>query len=298
MRAFLLFALAGILSFCLHAQEDDVLMSKKGIPVLPQAGDYALGVDASPFFDLAGNLIKINSGSVFNDPSSFDFVTSDNTVFGKYFVSSELAYRGKIRIGYHTRTMKNMVTDDTYDGDPGDYDPAEDDVMDKYVESFSTVTLGAGIEKRRGYGRLQGFYGAEVLLMYRNGGPSDPNENYSYGNEFDEDNNSPTTTTDFVNGIASPVSSRTLNVKQGASFGLGARVFAGVEYFFLPKMSLGGEFGWGLHFMTRGKSKTTTEAWDGAEDEVIEVESHEANGGEFHLDTDNFGGQIFLMFHF
>jgi hypothetical protein len=48
--------------------------------------------------------------------------------------------------------------------------------------------------------------------------------------------------------------------KQGVAISVGARVFIGAEYFFLPKMSVGGEFGWGVGVSTSGRSETTLES--------------------------------------
>lgn len=293
----ILFVMAVLFSFVSQAQ-DEPLKSKKGTPILPQKGDIALGIDASPLIDLAGNLIKINSGGTFNDPASFNFLNGNNTLYGKYFASKNTAYRAKVRIGYHSDKFKNYVVDDSYDGDPADYDPATDDVKDSKKESYTMVMLGGGIEKRRGHGRIQGFYGAEALITIANGTASSPNEKYNYGNPFTEDTPSPTTTTDFNNGNASNVSNRMLSLKQGMRFGLGARAFAGVEYFFAPKMAVGGEFGWGFNFMTQGDTKTETERWNSADTQTETIESVNANGNEFDVDTDNFGGQIYLLFHF
>ena len=81
--------------------------------------------------------------------------------------------------------------------------------------------------------------------------------------------------------------SRTLKQTMGTGFGFGVRAFAGVEYFFAPKMSIGGEFGWSIAYVSRGKSKTTTEAWNGTSNSVKEVETETGGGGVFRIDTDN-----------
>lgn len=249
------------------AQEEE-LTSKNGVPILPAQGDFAIGIDATPLIDLAGNLIKINSGSTFNDPSSFGFVNNTNTLYGKYYTSSNTAFRGKIRIGYHNETQKNYVYNDSYDGDPGDYDPANDDVLDKKTTSYTMIMIGGGIEKRRGYGRVQAFYGGEGLITIRNGTPLNPNESYEYGNDISKDNTAATTTQNFNTGNTSQVSTRTLENSQGGIFGIGARAFIGVEYFIAPKLAVGGEFGWGFNYEMQNKSTTETETWNSADDEV------------------------------
>ena len=52
--------------------------------------------------------------------------------------------------------------------------------------------------------------------------------------------------------------------KNGTTFSFGVCVFIGAEYFVLPKMIIGGEFGWGLGLSSTGKSKTTWESIGGA----------------------------------
>ncbi|MDQ3536971.1 MAG: hypothetical protein M3421_15245, partial [Bacteroidota bacterium] len=68
---------------------------------------------------------------------------------------------------------------------------------------------------------------------------------------------------------------------------LGARVFAGVEYFFLPKISVGGEVGYGVKANILGK--TTQTYFNGAS----------SNFTNFFIDAspDILGGQIYLLFH-
>lgn len=57
-------------------------------------------------------------------------------------------------------------------------------------------------------------------------------------------------------------SGRVLANKSGANLLFGLRGFAGVEYFFAPKMSIASEFGWGLGMTTTPRGKVKTEKWD------------------------------------
>jgi len=79
---------------------------------------------------------------------------------------------------------------------------------------------------------------------------------------------------------------------------LGARLFVGFEYFVLPKLSLGGEFGWGPAVGLLGKTHTTFEGWDMANDELKTEEIPLFKGNMINLDTDNANGVIKLLFHF
>jgi hypothetical protein len=86
--------------------------------------------------------------------------------------------------------------------------------------------------------------------------------------------------------------------KGGKTIGVGARAFAGVEYFFTPKIALGGEFGWGINFAATGKGVQESEEWSFADSNVKKTTTETGGGSVFDMDTDNFGGSIYLMFHF
>ena len=82
----------------------------------------------------------------------------------------------------------------------------------------------------------------------------------------------------------------------------GLRGFIGAEYFVLPKMSIGGEFGWGFGLMSVGASTETWITDDGTATAEIEHVGTKSSG--FGLDTDInntlFGaaGSLRLTFHF
>jgi hypothetical protein len=108
------------------------------------------------------------------------------------------------------------------------------------------------------------------------------------------------------------VSSRVTQVKGGTSFQFGVRGFIGVEYFVLPKISLGGEFGWGIGMQTWSGGQTTTETSYGVANPTAAVAYAQYNSvtkapgksSEFIFGTDNknsiFGpvGSIRLNFYF
>ncbi|HBX51410.1 MAG: hypothetical protein A2275_12710 [Bacteroidetes bacterium RIFOXYA12_FULL_35_11] len=258
----------------------DCLTSKKGCKILPESGDYAFGIDATPIFNLIGNLTKINSGTTFTDPSSFNFMDGTNSIYAKYFVDESTAYRGKIRIMVNNTKDVEFVNDVTSTSIPP--------LQVKDVESsFSTgIVLGGGLEKRKGKTRLQGFYGGEALLFY-----STNSTKYTYGNAL-----SPTSP--VRTNIFDPAMDGVISDKSGKTFGIGARAFAGIEYFFTPKIALGGEFGWGINFNTTGKGVMESEEWNFTDGDVKKITTETAGGSMLDIDTDNFGGSIYLIFHF
>jgi hypothetical protein len=56
----LLFAFCALVVF---GQEEQTLTNKKGTPILPAKGDFALGLAASPFLDYFGNMFNGNTGN-------------------------------------------------------------------------------------------------------------------------------------------------------------------------------------------------------------------------------------------
>jgi hypothetical protein len=137
-------------------------------------------------------------------------------------------------------------------------------VADKQKVSNTGIGLSAGIEKRKGKTRLQGYYGAEAFLWI--GSSTTKN---TYANAMSDSTGMATSTTQFATGgtgttgttyAGSPTSTRITQIKNGTNFQFGVRGFVGVEYFILPKISLGGEFGWGIGISTTGAGQTTTEA--------------------------------------
>ncbi len=272
------------------AQDDnnDVLKNKKGEVILPQAGDYAIGVSATPFVNLVGNLFKINSAVPFNNPLAWNFVDASNAIYGKYFLSDNRAIRMSVRFGMGTTTLKNYVTDQTDN-------TGEKTVLDKATQKYTNIQLFAGMEYRKGHGRLQAFYGAGAFLGFVGN-----SSKYVYGNEMNDTYTTPLSTTDWTTSpygtMNTPI--RTLSDKPGKAISLGVRGFVGVEYFVLPKVSLGGEFGYGLGVTMQGDGTKVTEQYDFINNTVKTVETK--TGGSFSLgmDSDNFGGIIYLMFHF
>src|SRR5262249_14212260 len=158
------------------------------------------------------------------------------TIVGLYVKDENTAYR--VRFGLNFGSTKNdfLVPQD------GATDPNAR-VTDTKKVSTHGVTIGVGLQKSRGKGRLHGIYGAEFLVTVGGGSKT----TYTYGNSFD-----PTTGTATISdfdpanpNFSSSVSSRTKETKGGSEFGVGLFGFIGAEYFFAPKMSLSAEYGWG-----------------------------------------------------
>jgi len=264
------------------------LKSKKGENYLPEAKDFALQIDAVPFLEYTGKLLS-NAGA--NSPAVNSVASAPFTIGGKYFVKNDFAYRAKVRISSLSNTIKNTVINNAKTSTDTVYS------SDSRVTKSSRVNISFGFEKRRGKTRLQGYYGAEAMLQIGGGSTK-----YNYANAYSKDNPSVFTSDfDVANAsgyLSSLKASRLLQVKNGATFGLGARAFIGAEYFIFPKISLAAEFGWGIAYRNTNDGSATIERWDVANSTGVNKTTPVGGGSVFGVDTDNNGGQLLLTFHF
>jgi hypothetical protein len=281
-KALFVAALVGLGSFA-NAQTTQVT-NDKGFVVTPETGDWAIGFNANPLFNYVGNAFNGATTNSFN--SQFLNYNSTNAIYGKMYKDENTAYRAQVRI--LAASGKQEVLTDT--SSVGQSNPNY--ITDVVKQSGFGLVIGAGIEKRRGHNRLQGYYGGEVLITF---GGTTPNMKYEYSATLD--------TTNMNNGSAN--NNRPLSSKAGSTFGVGVRGFIGAEYFFAPKISIAAEYGWGLSWRTTSGSETVTEVY-GVEDPSVagalptthQVTTMGGKSGGLNIDTDNVGGAIRLMFHF
>jgi hypothetical protein len=296
------------------------LTSKKGEPILPEAEDWAISMNADPIFEFIGNAFNGNTG---NKPANTSWLSSSHTIIGKKFINEKSAYRLMVRIGFVNQTFKNMVSDDSQNGTSFIFPEKQGLVEDKYSHRNMNLCLGAGKEWRKGKTRLQGYYGADIMIWL-----ASSRDKFSYGNEMSAVNNSstsggstttsPTSTVWFTNpdsanfGMADSVGPRTSRAalnKSGMTFGIGVRGFIGVEYFIFPKIAIGAEYGLGLGYEMTGKGKNEIQAQGGSPLQVANLDYEVAGSSKFGFDTDMNQGKIFgfsnagtaslkLTFHF
>lgn len=307
------------LALCTSGVFAQDLTSKKGEPYLPEAGDWALGVDATPALQYIGNFFGKSS----SNPAPYNnFLSGDQLIIGKYFKDAQTAFRGGLRIGLQSTTTRTMVADRNYAATTtpttvGNYPNTDPMVENTWKQSHTNIALTGGIEKRRGKTRLQGYYGGELGIGLLTG----VKNAYTYGNALNTSTTAPVTVNSddsFGNGnVVSSVpgltgmlgNARITEQKTSATFRFGVRGFIGAEYFVLPKISIGGEFGWGLVFAAGGKTTTTYESIGKKDPAATTYDTGKTKvegkgGGSFRLDTDNqnslFGpaATLRLNFHF
>jgi len=267
------------------------LLSKKGEAILPQAKEWGISIDATPVFNYINNLGK-------------NFTNRVPTITGKYFKDAHTAYRVAAHVGITNTTTRSQARDRSIaPGGSGQIFPVSEPTKENvWKRSGTAFGVSAGIEKRRGNTRLQGFYGAEAGIYI-----SSSKDKFSYGNQLSTTGNAVdvSSTDDAMtsaafgnaNNVDSAVaiyskigSARITERKNGTSFTFGARAFAGAEFFVLPKLSIGAEFGWGLSFTSYGRSLTSYESkGTSSTGDIIVAPTTIENkkGSEFKLDTNS-----------
>jgi hypothetical protein len=233
-----------MLSLFLQAQEVTKLTNKKGVVIQPEAGDWCLGISATPFLDYVGNLLKLSTEQ--NISPTFGFTAQNpGIIWGKLMQTDTRAIRIGLIIGINVNV----------DNEP---DAIINSETNQYKTSALSIGMSLGIEKYKTIkSRLIGIYGFEggvLILPYR--GLSRNSNNFVVGSyTFDNPNDN---SENFVE-------------KGGNQFSLNGRAFVGVEYFVAPKVSLSGEFGLGLGFYYSTERKYEPEF---GSNEIIKASSY------------------------
>ncbi|MDX1350221.1 MAG: hypothetical protein R3279_08240 [Putridiphycobacter sp.] len=280
------------------SQGNPQIQNKNGVDIMPVKGEFAIGLNAAPILTYMGNIFGLTGSN--NSLNTNKFLSNSfggNTIYGKYMLSNDNALRASFRIADYNSVQRYDVYDDTKNS-------PDSTVVDTRQSDNNTINLGFGYEFRRGTTRLRGLYGGDVMLYRRH-----INNEYTYGNAFGMGNMTPTSAFN-ANGSyqgtnGNPVAERILMSKSGTTLGVGLRAFAGVEYFFAPKMCIGTEFGWTMLLSSTGKSMSSTEQFDpnatnedGSTGGVVITNSEVSGSRNFELDTDNFNAALYFMFYF
>ena len=280
-------------AFGLNGLAQSELKSKKGTPILPEAGEYSIGISANPFLQYVGNIANtgFNPAATYQYPSS-PFFFNTIAVSGKRMITASEAYRFRINLTSRTRRDFIKVAKDTLTPSTTEINYGEDKL--KTQNTFLSLALGK--EWRRGKGRVQGVFGAEALIEL-----GALKRQYEYHNVMEQNFTAPTSS-NFGGNLLGPgngSSARVLENRSGTYFGTGVRGFAGIEFFVGPKISLGGEFGYSVRYLHQGKSEFTYERFDVASTTRVEkTEIGTSRFNDFSLGLDNITGIISLNFYF
>ena len=255
------------------------LTSKKGENYMPEEGDWSIGFDATPLLNYFGNFVGNSDGS--NSAPSVS-APYGSAFYGKMMIDDETAWRVRLEVdmGSNSATTPNRINymqevytiideQRQYDSQGnfigfvnGPNGPIVNAIEvdsikrttgyedDKITNTQSTISLWFGKEWRKGTTRLQGVYGAEAGI-----GIGSSSVKYEYGHEASL----------WYRDMDDIRATRPVEIKNGGTFTLGLRGFIGAEYFILPKMSLGAEYGWGMAMNSTGSGTQTIETTKGVE---------------------------------
>lgn len=238
--------IASLLAFTLaaNAQQETTVTTTTTVPVTraykPVAGDVLAEIGFITG-GIAVNPTELSENSFGSPQLKF-----------RYFLQDQIALRVGFNYTQSTETTK------IYEANPGSGDGFAKD-------KSSLFALNLGIEKHlTGTGRLSTYVGGD--LSFQAIGASSKWENTADG-------------TNYADGAAYKAKGVNGAGDRG-SFGFGLRAVTGADYYFVEKVYLGAELGWGFIATKEGKSKEEfTPAGGGATTTVDE----KSGGGEFNL---------------
>ena len=200
---------------------------------------------------------------------------------GKYYLTDKAAVRVRFGVnslnGSRTTQVQDAVAMAAAQlGSQDDIDAASLlKVNDQLDYQKRNVNVVVGYEKRRGYGRLQGFYGGEAGINF-----TKSDAQATYGNKFSDLHE--VEYTNFTSNTASNTlslnpattndASRFLSQEFQGGMGFGLRAFIGVEYFFARKMSVAVEYGWGYTYTNSSSSTINQETYHNGQNGPVIIE--------------------------
>ncbi len=154
----------------LVAQEEQKKREKAPF-VLPKAGDIALSIDLVPILGYVGDIFNNTANNSYNsfggEPTIATFGAPINnptvSIMGKYMITDQIAAR--VNIGMLSRKQTNVsysIDDQALLLNP----LSEAKVTDEKIVNNTGASFMVGAEYRRGYKRIQGFGGANLIYAY------------------------------------------------------------------------------------------------------------------------------------
>jgi len=238
------------------------MKSKKGTPILPEAGDWSIGTGATAPLNYIGDVLDINHsdnsslGGVFMNWTS----GKENQIVFKKMKTENIANRFSVRWQLDKTVTK-----------PQPLDPKagfQDGENTKTTTSKGQLNFGYDYLKYRGKGRVRGYYGAGAEVQLGDFTKVKTQKEWK----------------------GTPAIGSLIESKDGNFWSLGVKAIIGVEYFFAPKMSLGGEFSWKVSIDKTGLGYSKTEGSD-------KVDTGEKSRN-INAETENANANLSLNFYF
>lgn len=235
------------------------LKTDKGLEILPQKGEWAVGV----------------------------YTDNDFTITMKKVVEADKHKRYRLRLGFNSTSEVFKVQDDIQTANNPNASVLVDD---KVTTSNTDIMFLYGIEKRKGNGRLQGFYGGEGGF-----GITNTTVKHDFANDFVSENVfAPSTSIPGQDGIFP----RTTEANLGTGLNFELKGIVGAEYFFLDKLSVGLEWAWGVELLTRGEGKVKTEEWDDVNSQKLSLTTNTGKLTSVNFGSDDITTRFRLLFYF
>lgn len=266
---------------------------------LPQAGDWAVGIDVVPVLKYIGNAFNGNTDNDIEHLGGKPFVDGnkhfedrllmpDVSIMGKYMLTDQWALRANIGLMICSEYDRRYVIDDKSEiTNPF----VTDKVVDKAHRSKNGVSIAVGAEYRKGTRRVQGIFGAGLLFAFQN-----DKTTYTWGNEMTTINQHPSTSFDEVYyGDNRLVKTN----GKGSDFYTGITGSVGVEWFVCPKISLGAEVNLSVYYLFGNQTYMEAEGYSAGTGQIIkrtEVVSPGDRG--FYVGTESLGGSLNMTFYF
>ncbi len=282
-----------VLPFVAFAQEE----TKK--QYIPEKGDWAIGFDAAPVLNFVGNAFNNSNTNNVKPLGGTATISSSQmtsgrlmptySLMGKYMLTDEFAVRANIGILVNSATERSYVTDQkALLANPF----SEDKVIDSKTTNQSGASLLLGAEYRKGERRVQGVFGAGLLIAMTKEATA-----YEYGNGMSKINQRPETsfgTSIYTNGYR-PLKEHNV----GAEVLAGVAGSAGIEWFVAPKISLGAEMSLTAYYKFGTQTYKESEGYNAATDKVeIRTDILAPGSRGLHIGTESLGASLYMMFYF
>lgn len=287
MKKFISFIAIGLIPFMgISAQ------SENGKNYLPEEGDIAIGINVKPVFKYVGNIFNGNTNNEMDYLGGEPVTTSefkntilpDVSIMGKYMLSEKWGVRANVGLMFGKDKEKRYVQDDK--GvllNPFD----ETKLIDQRNISKNGLSLMLGTEYRMGSERIQGVFGAGVLF-----GVISEKTTYHYANAITSVNQQPSSA--WPSGAYRPLVVKSEN---GVLYGVTGS--AGVEWFVMPKISLGAEVNLSLYGVNSGQQYTESEGYNSSTTKVeTRTDLTSPGDGKVRFGTENLGGSLYMAFYF
>ena len=260
---------------------------------LPEAGDWAIGFDAKPILNYFGNIFNgatDNSLAPLGGEPTLNFGPTVS-IMGKYMLTDEFAVKANLGVLVNTDKQAYYIQDDA----ATILDPLSNAKVADYRASRNTgLSLMAGGEYRLGKKRIQGVFGAGVLVGVRKNVVK-----YSYGNEMTTINQRPTVAESFSGRVWSGDYRTIKEFSNRPNIYAGLTGSAGVEFYVAPKIALGAEVSVVAAYNFNQQTYTISEGYNPST-EIIERKTDLVSPmtGSFYLGTQNLGGSLYVSFYF